>query len=134
MKKRIDRIRGLRAYGGVLLVPCQVNERQRYLFLVDTGTALTVIQRYVAREIGLDLDHPIRWQKVASVHRVEMAPVVKLESLRVGLHEVNSVEAIVLKLPSTLRVDGLLGVNFLEHFRPTFEFKEAFLVLRLVTG
>jgi len=27
-------------------------------------------------------------------------------------------------------VDGLLGVNFLERFRPTFEFDETTLVLR----
>jgi len=33
-------------------------------------------------------------------------------------------------LPAELRVDGVLGVNFLERFRPTFEFEQAVLVLR----
>jgi len=33
-------------------------------------------------------------------------------------------------LPAELRVDGLLGVTVLEHFRTTLEFPQALLVLR----
>jgi hypothetical protein len=40
------------------------------------------------------------------------------------------VEALVLPMPAELRVDGLLGVNVLEHFRTTFAFPQATLVLR----
>jgi len=37
---------------------------------------------------------------------------------------------LIVALPVALRVDGLLGVNFLEKFRVTFEFDQATLVLR----
>jgi predicted aspartyl protease len=130
LRRRADRISGRRAYGGVLVVPCLVHDAYRYWFLVDTGTVLTTINRYVAEELGLDLDRPLRQQRIASVHRADLAPVVCLTSLQVGPYRLAGVEALVLELPPLLRVDGLLGVNFLEHFRPTFEFEQAVLVLR----
>jgi len=44
----------------------------------------------------------------------------------------SDVEVLVVSLPAELRVDGVLGVNFLERFRPTFEFEQAVLVLRRI--
>jgi predicted aspartyl protease len=57
-------------------------------------------------------------------------PVVRLNSLQVGDKKVNNLEVLIVALPAALRVDGLLGVNFLEKFRVTFEFDQATLVLR----
>ena len=64
------------------------------------------------------------------MHRVILAPVVRLASLQIGAQRLTNVEALVLPLPAELRVDGLLGVNVLEHFRTTFEFPQATIVLR----
>jgi predicted aspartyl protease len=57
-------------------------------------------------------------------------PVVRLDSLQVGDKKVNNLEVLIVALPVALRVDGLLGVNFLDKFRVTFEFDQATLVLR----
>ncbi len=67
--RRGDRIRGRTAHGGVLLVPCLLNDAYRYWFLVDTGTAMTMVSMAVAEEMGLDLKHPIRFTPIVSVHR-----------------------------------------------------------------
>lgn len=56
---RGDRIKGRRAHGGVLLVPCLLNEAYRYWFLVDTGTAMTMLSIRVAEEMGVDVDRPV---------------------------------------------------------------------------
>ena len=48
MNARTDRIKGRSAYGGVLLVLCQINGLYRYWFLADTGAAQTVIRPQVA--------------------------------------------------------------------------------------
>jgi len=73
--RRGDRIRGGRAtHGGILLVPCLVNQAYRYWFLVDTGTAMTMVSREVAEEIGLDLKRSgslqsfqfTKWRKLQS--------------------------------------------------------------------
>lgn len=112
------------------MIPCQLNDAYRYWFLVDTGTALTMLSRQVAEEIGLDLTRPVRYKRIASVHKVEEAPVFRLDSLRSGGQRTTDIEVLVLALPAELRVDGLLGVNFLGKFRPTFEFDQGILVLR----
>jgi clan AA aspartic protease (TIGR02281 family) len=128
--RRGDRVHGRRAYGGILVIPCQLNDAYRYWFLADTGTAITMLSQQVAEEIGLDLSRPVRHERIASVHQVAQAPVLRLSSLRVGSQRMTNIEVLVLSLPPDLRVDGLLGVNFLEQFRPTFEFDHATLVLR----
>ena len=81
--RRCDRIKGQRAHGGVLLVPCLLNEAYRYWFLVDTGTAMTMLSTQAAEEMGLDLNNPIRFTPIASVHKVAQAPVVRIDSLQV---------------------------------------------------
>ena len=130
MDERAGRIRGRSAHGGVLLVPCCLNRVHRYWFLADTGAAQTVIRPQVAGEIGVDVTRPLRYQQIFSIHRMERASVVRLEQMQVGYHSLVGVEALVLDLPPSLRIDGLLGVNFLSRFRATFEFDIATLVLR----
>lgn len=117
-------------YGGVLVIPCQLNDAYGYWFLVDRGTATTMLSRRVAVKIGLDLTKPLRHEPVASVHQVARAPVLRLNSLQVGSQRATDIEVLVLSFPPDLRVDGLHGVNFLGRFRPTFEFDLGTLVLR----
>ena len=125
-----DRIAARPDHGGVLLVPCQINTSCRYWLPADTGAALTVLSPRVADEVGLDAGRPPRYEQITSVHRTQRAPVVRLDRLQVGRHWATDVEALVLALPHSLRIDGLLGVNFLRRFRPTFEYDTATLVLR----
>jgi len=80
--------------------------------------------------MGLDLNHGIRYTPIASVHKVAQAPVVWIDSVQVGGQSVCRIEGLVVFLPPELRFDGLLGVNFLSRFRPTFEFDQCTLVLR----
>lgn len=130
MSRRGDRITGRRVHGGVLLVPGLIHDAYRYWFLADTGAALTMLARRVAEEIELDLSHPLRRERIVSVHRIAWVPVVRLSSLQVGSQRATDLEVLVVPLPKDLRIDGLLGVNFLERFRTTFEFDRSTLVLR----
>jgi predicted aspartyl protease len=114
----------------VVLVPCLLHDAYRYWFLADTGAARTLITPDVALELDLDVRTPMRQERIASVHRVVSAPVVRLASVQIGAQRLTDIEALVLPLPAELRVDGLLGVNVLEHFRTTFEFPQATVVLR----
>jgi len=100
--------------------------------LVDTGAARTMLAQRVAREIGLDLSPPLRHERIASVHQVAWAPVIRLSHFQVGTQIATDLEVLVVALPEELRIDGILGVNFLERFRPTFEFDRSTLVLEEV--
>ncbi len=130
MSRRGDRIRGRRAHGGVLLVPCLLNDAYRYWFLVDTGAAMTMLSEQAATEMGLDLTHPIKQEQIMSVHRLNWVPVVRLLNLQVGAQRIAEIDTFVLSFPENLRIDGLLGVNVLERFRATFEFDRSTLILR----
>jgi len=121
MNRRGDRIGGRRAHGGVLLVPCLLNDAYRYWFLADTGAALSMVSPAVAKELRLDVIHPVRHERIASVHQIVRVPVVRVQSIQLGSQKVSNVDVLVLSLPPELRVDGLLGVNVLEKFRTTFE-------------
>jgi predicted aspartyl protease len=130
MNRRGDRILGRRAHGGVLLVPCLLNDVYRYWFLADTGAAISMVSPAVAQELRLDISHPVRQERIASVHQIVRVPVVRLQSLQLGSQKVSDLDVLVFSLPSELRVDGLLGVNMLENFRATFEFTRSALILR----
>jgi predicted aspartyl protease len=55
-----------------------------------------------------------------------------LEALSVGGHEVRNIDVLILELPSELRIDGLLGMDFLGRFRTTVEPDTATVILRAV--
>jgi len=113
-------------------VPRDAHSRLSVLFelYAATGAARTLITPDVALDLELDVRSPVRQERIASVHHVVSAPVVRLVSVQIGAQRLANVEALVLPLPVELRVDGLLGVNVLEHFRTTFEFPQATIVLR----
>jgi len=129
-RRRADRIPGISGYKGLLTINCQINEEYHGRFLVDTGATLTVISQKFAQEMKLDITKPIRQIQIASAHQMAKTPVVRLDSLQAGDKKINNLEVLIIALPAALRVDGLLGVNFLEKYRVTFEFEQATLVLR----
>jgi predicted aspartyl protease len=57
-------------------------------------------------------------------------PIGRIASLRLGAIELQDVEVAIVDLPPGLNIDGLLGVNVLDRFRATFEFRRSTLVLR----
>src|SRR5215475_4870421 len=93
MRRRGDRIRGRRGYGGVVLVPCLLHDAYRYWLSADTVAARTLITPDVALELDLDVQTPVRQERIASVHRVVAAPVVRLATLQIGAQRLTNVEA-----------------------------------------
>ena len=63
-----------------------------------------------------------------------VVPTGRIPSLRLGAVEVRDLEVALLDLPAGVSLDGLLGVNVLDRFRVTFEFRSATLVLRPDSG
>ena len=58
-------------------------------------------------------------------------PSFRLQSLQVEGIIVQALEVLVVTFSHQLRIDGVLGVNFLERFRSTFDFDTATLILRM---
>ena len=111
----------MRAQGGELWVR----------LLVDTGCAVTSLTREAAERLGLKQDSFTGRRTVFTAAGTSIeVPTGRLASLRLGAAELRNVEVALLELPARVNLDGLLGVNVLERFRVTFEFRRSTIVLR----
>jgi hypothetical protein len=70
-------------------------------------------------------------RSIASIQGVDIeVPSFRLRSLQVEGIIVQALEVLVITFSPRLRIDGVLGVNFLELFRSTFDFDTATVTLR----
>lgn len=100
---------------GGMFLDTIVNNQVMKPFLVDTGSALTVITKQTARELGINewCSFP-RIEILTSGGRIE-SPVGQVDSIQVGEHVVKDLE-VVIDVDEHLPF-SLLGMNFLQHFR-----------------
>ena len=130
-RRQGNRIPGYRAYGGVLIVLAMLNQKRRAHMMVDSGAAYCCITPEIARLLGSDLQRPMARRSIASAQGLEAeVPSFRLQSLQVEELIVRALEVLVITFSPRLRIDGVLGVNFLERFRSTFDFDTATLILR----
>ena len=114
----------------MLIVRAQVSDQWVNL-LVDTGCTVTSLTREAVDRLGLDRSRFTGRRIVFTAAGTSMAvPTGRLDSLRLGAAHLRNVEVALVDLPASVNLDGLLGVNVLDRFRATFEFRRATLVLR----
>jgi clan AA aspartic protease (TIGR02281 family) len=85
--------------------------------LIDTGASLTIFTSDVLEQRGIRYQDTGRTGVFNTANGPVQAPIYKLDSLAVGDWQVNHIEVGVLDLGSSSGVDGLLGMNFLNHFQ-----------------
>jgi clan AA aspartic protease (TIGR02281 family) len=125
-----DRIVGLRRYGGVLIIQVRLGDLG-VRFLVDTGCAVTTLTPEAVERFRLDRNLFTGRRILFTAAGTSVAvPAGRIPSLRLGSVELRNIEVALLDLPAGIHVDDLLGVNVLDRFRATFEFRRATLVLR----
>ena len=99
--------------------------------LVDTGCAVTAITPSTVDLLGLDRSTFTGRQVMFTAGGTFLTvPTGRIPALRLGAVELQDVEVALMDLPPGVAVDGLLGVNVLDQFRATFDFRHATLVLR----
>ncbi|PYM96924.1 MAG: hypothetical protein DME04_00525 [Candidatus Rokuibacteriota bacterium] len=112
----------LRLAGTLSLVSVVVNGVTASL-LLDTGATLTVLRPAFARRASIDVlaDAPKMSSVVVGGQRYEV-PLVRVRSLAVGDVTVEGIDVGVIETLGNLPgVDGLLGGNFLSHFKVTID-------------
>ena len=98
--------------------------------VLDTGASLTMIPPDIAKKLGCDLIRPTRMVDVITATTVEKAPTVILEAIELLGKRVARVEVVCKDLPAKSRAEGLLGVNFLDHFDIELFYKSGRLELK----
>jgi len=109
--------------GTLMLVPASVNGVEATL-LLDTGASVTIIRPALASRAGVEVPARARrmYVRVVGGERF-LVPFVKVQSLRVGDAAVEGIDVGVFgalgSFPAS--VDGVLGGNFLNHFKVTID-------------
>ena len=113
----------------LIFIKAKLNHSQKeYTFIVDTG-ALTLISRQVATE--LNLSKGIEVNAGGTGGNSKTINLVKLDSIIVGNMEVTNCATGVTDFQHQFsrRIAGILGSNFLRHFKITIDYQQKELIL-----
>lgn len=108
-----------------LTVETFVNGQGPFAFLVDTGSTTSVITTELADQLGLARQESGRLHSIAGVQAVTMSRVSRLA---VGKHERRDVAVAVLP-KSQLRMDGILGLEWLGNASLLLDFRRRRMVI-----
>ena len=125
----VDRQIQFATTGHLILVKIKINHsREYYTFILDTG-ALTMVSERVSEK--LSLPEGIEIDASGTGGNTKAIKLVKLNSIVVGGMEVKNCAAGVVDFSSIFpdKIDGILGSNFLQHFKVTIDFQKQELTL-----
>lgn len=104
-------------HGQVVVIEAKLNNKAAAKFVVDTGASYTMISSAIAKELNIDSNPGQRAVPFQTANGVIQAPMANLESVTVGGMEVKNLTAAIHDAVPDSPVAGLLGLNFLSHFR-----------------
>jgi clan AA aspartic protease (TIGR02281 family) len=120
----------LQQRGQVAIVQATLNGKAPASLIVDTGASYTMISRAIAKELEIEIDGKnLPTIPFQTANGVISAPVVKLESIEIGGMQIRDLTAAVYDTFPDASVSGLLGLNFLSHFRMDIDSKNGLLHL-----
>ncbi len=83
---------------------------------LDTGARVTAITPRIANELGFDPDKAESMARIVGAIGADSAPVLTVASVSIMGAEVRDLRVVCFPLNPKLGLDGVLGLNFLEHF------------------
>lgn len=113
--------------GSLVIVPVTLNRSLRTYLVLDTGATTTLVSRRVANRLGLSFLGSRT--AMATVNGLTTAPLARLGSLKVGEAEVYNLVVPVHDFSLNPRVEGLLGLDFLNRFHVSIDPRKQVLVL-----
>lgn len=84
--------------------------------ILDTGSSCTIIRPEIISSIGYSPKEGIGFSKISSAIGKETGYMIQVNSFIVFDQKFENFIVDCHDLPSSIHVDGLLGMNFLEHF------------------
>ncbi|MFC1579791.1 tetratricopeptide repeat protein [Thermodesulfobacteriota bacterium] len=106
-----------------IYIGATLNEKMQANLLVDTGASRTALTNKMAKKLGISPTEksPRRTTVVFGGRKIQV-PFVKLASIQVGEARLNNLKVGVSEVsPERPSVDGVLGNDFLKHFKVTVD-------------
>jgi predicted aspartyl protease len=127
------RFYALQRYGNLFWLKAVVMGESRdprvVRLLVDTGSSYTVLPPNVLMEIGCDVSDSNRRVAIMAAGGMIQPPVVSVPLFNCLGQQVENFSALALNLPFNPLVNGLLGMDFLEHCGATIQIRESRIIL-----
>jgi clan AA aspartic protease (TIGR02281 family) len=99
--------------------------------LIDTGASMTMVTSGTLQQQGVRYRDTGQSRVFNTANGPVRAPIYILETLSIGNWTVEQLEIGVLELGGQAGIDGLLGMNFLKHFRFFIDQNESMLRLSI---
>jgi clan AA aspartic protease (TIGR02281 family) len=103
--------------GEHFLIDARINDRVTVRLLIDTGASMTVLRDDILLAAGIFQPAKPSLQLFSTANGLVEGTVYRLDHLSVGDQNVANIEVAALSLGSLHSADGLLGMNFLKHFK-----------------
>lgn len=116
-------------HGHVVVIQATLNNKRAAKFVVDTGASYTLISNALARELSIEIAPSAKSLPFQTANGLISAPVTNLDSISVGGMEIRDLPAAVHDAVPDPQVAGLLGLNFLTHFRMDIDTQKGLLHL-----
>lgn len=102
-------------------VPVTLNNRAQGVFMIDTAASHTVVSTRLAKQAGLYPrdDRLPGYKAVITAAGRTQVPYLFSDSLQIGGLSLKHLDLVVQDLDAGLRIDGLLGLDVLQHFHLT---------------
>jgi clan AA aspartic protease (TIGR02281 family) len=108
----------LRRHGRHHLVQIELNEQAELTLMIDTGASITSLSQEAFRaQSRRSFFEPLGWRLFNTANGVVRGNIYRAQALRLGTFTLRDVELAVLDLRRDNDIDGLLGMNVLQHFR-----------------
>ena len=119
--------------GNSMYLDVRFNDQHTAVMLLDTGATSTILAPALANRLGIAAGPGARRRTFSVAGGATFSvPIVRLASLRVGDYVVEGLDVGVYNmLPHSPNVDGVLGIDFLQHFRISVDGDQRSLILEL---
>ncbi|HEY8278674.1 MAG TPA: retropepsin-like aspartic protease [Bdellovibrionota bacterium] len=104
--------------GNTLLIPVRFGDAGEFLMILDTGAGMTMISKEIAHKVKAK---QIGTQEIATASDRLHMPQVVLPEVSVKQFTVRNMAVTVNDLPVRGRAQGLLGLDFLNHFKMSID-------------
>ena len=92
------------------------------LVALDTGASTTSIPIRTALDLGYDPYHPKYYREIITGTGIENIPVIEVKKITAIGQPVENIDVLCHDLPQELKVEGVLGLNFISKFNINISF------------
>lgn len=113
---------GFNPKGSVIVVPAILRNNRLSFYskmVLDTGATYTMISWEIAEHLGFKFGDKLKTVPINTASGEIRAPLMKMQEVSTLGISAKNIEVIVHNLPTSARVDGLLGLSFIKNFCQT---------------